>query len=144
MAADLIMDFAALLNGISAISTAVSGRIYPAGNRDRGKDMPCIVFSKDAISREEAMTMDGPGGLVNATISLEVIGKSYREAQEIAQKVRDNLDYISSASSNIDDITEFQLIRILSESDESNEETKTFSTIFDLEVWASEPDPVTV
>ena len=88
--------------------------------------------------------MDGPGGLVNATISLEVIGKSYREAQEIAQKVRDNLDYISSASSNIDDITEFQLIRILSESDESNEETKTFSTIFDLEVWASEPDPVTV
>ncbi|HQO33131.1 MAG TPA: hypothetical protein PLG59_00605 [bacterium] len=138
--ADVLIDFAALLNSIQPIAQAVAGRIYPAWNRDRGKDTPTILYEKIAVDRDEPLGMGGRGGLANYTIALEVLGKSYRQAREVAEKVRINLDCKSETVGD----TEFQLIRIIGESDEFIEETNIYKTTFDLEVWASESAPVAV
>lgn len=138
--ADVLIDFAALLNSIQPIAQAVAGRIYPAMNRDRGKDTPSILFEKITVDREASMTMSGTGGLANYTMALEVLGKSYRQAREVAEKVRLNLDMYSGTVGD----TEFQLVHIIGESDGFVEETNIYQTIFDLEVWASESVPVAV
>lgn len=88
-----------ILAGNAAVTAVVADRIWH-GNRPQDERRPGIVLS--LISATHPQTLDDHGGYSTGTVQADVLAPSYREAKELAAKVRAALDQYSGTVAGAD------------------------------------------
>lgn len=114
----------AQLTSSSAVSAIVAARVYPTALPQESA-MPAIVYSRQSTERPRAL--DGGIGLVHVTMRLDCWADAYADAHELAEAVREELDWYAGAS--------IQLVTVDDEEDGWDRELGLARVTLQVSVW---------
>lgn len=81
-----------------AVSAVVADRVW-LGTRPQGERRPGVVLNRSSGGDQHCL--DGAAGYATGTVQADVLAPTYREAKELAQKVRDALDTYSGTVAGV-------------------------------------------
>jgi len=119
-----------LLVNDSDVNTIVSGRIYPEMAIE-GADTPYIVYS--VMSNTPSNTKDGTP-VDEANVEILSVARSYSEANDLADKVRDALDRVGTTVSVAEGSIVVNSIQYTNEITQVTEDRSLFASVQDYTI----------